>query len=760
MSIKRNYRIWTIIFFILALTNNNFAQTQFPWPVTPLTTSQEITGSFAEFRDTGSADHFHNGTDIPKPDGSPVYSVKDGIVSYIGTVASQGSNAYVRVQNLAYVHIVPNSSLSAGDSVFASETVLGTILSGQGHVHFTNGYVGSEKNSMLMNSGLTPFDDSWPPIIRYVGFYQNNTAQKFTGNKLSGLVDIVVKVDEQNGPPSSRTSRRNNGTYKIGYKILTADRSAVVFEPPNGGVRFQFNTKPSNSHVHRVFSDQLSSTTSHVYIVTNDISRDNYWNTAALPEDKYQVMVFTEDTRNNTDTMYVEVETSDADLIAPAQPVLRFVKEIENGWSVSWFPNTEEDLLGYRLYFSVNNQFWSLFRDERYFTAIQQDTSINQILNRDIYFRLTAVDSAIVPNESIASDVYGMSNGSFTEKLLIVDGFDRAEGGSWQEPNHYFAFTHGQAIISNGFSFDTVTNEAIVDRSIDLSEYKAVVWILGDESTTDETFSSTEQTLIKNYLENGGMLFVSGSEIAWDLDQDNASSGSTPADEQFLHDYLKANYAADDSNILSVSGVSGTIFEGMNFSYGVTPYPEDYPDVITPFGENVIANLKYSSSKIAGIQYEGTFGNSSIPGKLVYLAFPFETISGEDNRKEIIRRVLEFFFLLTSVESKMADKMVLPLEFAILQNYPNPFNSQTTIEYHVPTTSEVTLEIYNTLGQKVCTLVNEITTPGRYKKMWNGFDRSNLPVASGLYLIKINAESINETNRNKFQETRSMILIK
>ena len=51
-----------------------------------------------------------------------------------------------------------------------------------------------------------------------------------------------------------------------------------------------------------------------------------------------------------------------------------------------------------------------------------------------------------------------------------------------------------------------------------MNDYLIVDYILGEESTADETYSSTEQTLISNYLKQGGRLFVSGAEIAWDLD--------------------------------------------------------------------------------------------------------------------------------------------------------------------------------------------------------------------------------------------------
>ncbi|NOZ61799.1 MAG: M23 family metallopeptidase, partial [Calditrichaeota bacterium] len=109
---------------------------QYSWPVTPFNESHGITGTFCEFRDTGTSDHFHNGTDIPKADGSPVYPVIDGTIT---NIVSSGSNAYVRVGRYNYLHIVPNPSLHIGDHVVARQTVLGTIHSGMGHVHFIDG---------------------------------------------------------------------------------------------------------------------------------------------------------------------------------------------------------------------------------------------------------------------------------------------------------------------------------------------------------------------------------------------------------------------------------------------------------------------------------------------------------------------------------------------------------------------------------------------------------------------------------------------
>jgi hypothetical protein len=90
---------------------------------------------------------------------------------------------------------------------------------------------------------------------------------------------------------------------------------------------------------------------------------------------------------------------------------------------------------------------------------------------------------------------------------------------------------------------------------------------------------------------------------------------------------------------------------------------------------------------------------------------------------------------------------LLPKKFELFQNYPNPFNPVTKIKYAIPRSAHVRLEIYNVLGQRISTLVNEDKTPGFYTI---DFDASSL--ASGFYIYRFMA--------NDFHAVKKMIVTK
>lgn len=94
----------------------------------------------------------------------------------------------------------------------------------------------------------------------------------------------------------------------------------------------------------------------------------------------------------------------------------------------------------------------------------------------------------------------------------------------------------------------------------------------------------------------------------------------------------------------------------------------------------------------------------------------------------------------------------LPVAFALEQNYPNPFNPETMIRFALPQQGHVKLQVYNLLGQVVSTLVDRQMEPGFHQVSWNGVVDSGRPAASGVYLLRIDAEN--------FSATRRMLLMK
>ena len=92
---------------------------------------------------------------------------------------------------------------------------------------------------------------------------------------------------------------------------------------------------------------------------------------------------------------------------------------------------------------------------------------------------------------------------------------------------------------------------------------------------------------------------------------------------------------------------------------------------------------------------------------------------------------------VSSDQSSVYSSQFTPIAFALHQNYPNPFNPTTTIQFDLIEAGNVSLNIYNSAGQLVRTLVSGDFVPGAHKVVWDARDNSGQRVASGLYLYMI-----------------------
>lgn len=95
---------------------------------------------------------------------------------------------------------------------------------------------------------------------------------------------------------------------------------------------------------------------------------------------------------------------------------------------------------------------------------------------------------------------------------------------------------------------------------------------------------------------------------------------------------------------------------------------------------------------------------------------------------------------------------VVPREFGLNQNYPNPFNPITQISFRIASPTNVSLRIYNVLGQEVKSLFHGDLPAGNYSLVWDGSDNEGRPAATGVYLYRLEA--------GEFSEVKKMLLLK
>lgn len=490
-----------------------------------------------------------------------------------------------------------------------------------------------------------------------------------------------------------------------------------------------------------------------------------------IRDKKYEVLISTDVDFADTLHFITNIDTNVYRLSTVLDIQTRFYWKVriqdEELWTASWYfttyiPSPPKKVFSWALlpsdiYGSVRLKtnyssevdsflFVYSFNGLSFLDTIYCDTSsmtLNELNPDSCYFmRVAGINGAGI---GPLSEVLAISVSTVEDPVLIVNGFDRQTTGN----SRNFIIQHAKAVLDLGYSLVSATNEAMTDDLLSFPFYSAMIYILGEESTADETFSNAEQDIVENYLKAGGKLFVSGAEIAWDLDH----KGST-SDKAFCHNYLHLAYAQDAPNgatgtYYNVYATGDTIFSDLssfsfdNGTHGT--YNVRYPDVFTPQND-AITFLKYTgcNSGAAGVVYEGIFPGGSAPGKIMVLGFPFETVYPHEKRIGIMREFFQFVEYGLAIDNEIA----IPAKNCIDQNYPNPFNPRTSISFQLSAFCNVDLSIYDMKGSLTEVLFNGNSDVGRYEIMWNA---SN--AATGMYICVMRVDNV-------IVDSRKMLLIK
>ena len=143
---------------------------------------------------------------------------------------------------------------------------------------------------------------------------------------------------------------------------------------------------------------------------------------------------------------------------------------------------------------------------------------------------------------------------------------------------------------------------------------------------------------------------------------------------------------------------------------------------------------------VAGILFDIS-DEIAVEGSGIFASLIFNWIGDEVSEVTVDNiKLMDTNKRLNTLEQLVLEKPIaLPTEFNLAQNYPNPFNPETTIKYALPKSVDVEITIYNILGQKVKTLLNEPQKAGFKKAEWDGTNDYGLKVGSGVYICRLRA---------------------
>ena len=344
-------------------------------------------------------------------------------------------------------------------------------------------------------------------------------------------------------------------------------------------------------------------------------------------------------------------------VVLPEPPRNLYVRNQGGGQvTVSWRPSLTDTtgLLGdaaarYRIYMSDDGTGWG----NGVVVTGTSFTVTGLASGQLIFVRVTATNDG---GESFPTPIAAVrvSSGALAS-VLVVNGYERIDRFMdvtrcdtpeancpnvriWpaQMNDQSYIVQHASAIP---LPFDSAMRGAVDDGDVTLSGYNVVDWIAGLEQTpapipngaTRVALTPAEQSALKLFVGGGHGLFMSGAEVAFDLDQ----TGSL----FFLTGTLRAEYAADDAKSFSVSPTAGGIFSGLlpfSFDDGTHgAYGVAYPDVLTPTnGSKASLNYAGGTGGAAAVEY------AKDCQRLVYFGFPFETIYPAATRQAVMARVM------------------------------------------------------------------------------------------------------------------------
>lgn len=231
---------------------------------------------------------------------------------------------------------------------------------------------------------------------------------------------------------------------------------------------------------------------------------------------------------------------------------------------------------------------------------------------------------------------FGSSYANYETKVIAGNSFD-------------YPYIHGKAFANQGYSFISMSRDALQGDSTHNYEFDIFDLILGKQIQTKigrgtsgirfNTFPKYLRDFIEGYSQNGGNILISGANVATDLWDSHIKDTIA---QNFAKSVLKYEWRTNQaSSTGEVSAAQSPFGFSGNYSFYIKPnehvYSAESPDALEPSGNNAWTIMRYSDNNIsAAVAHKSNYNT-------VVLGFPIETIKDQDNIQQLINSIIKFF---------------------------------------------------------------------------------------------------------------------
>ncbi|MFN0158466.1 MAG: FlgD immunoglobulin-like domain containing protein [Bacteroidota bacterium] len=312
-------------------------------------------------------------------------------------------------------------------------------------------------------------------------------------------------------------------------------------------------------------------------------------------------------------------------------------------------------------------------------------------------------------------------------------------------------------------NFDVVYRDTLQSAIPSYRSYSTLI-LIETSFITPSLLKATQRDSIKAFL-NAGTPSAQKSLVVFGGDFGYAYSraASAQADVVLTSDLMKFLYRIDNGNVTAQRKVVGiAVNTGLQDSMAAGA-ANFYPDGVTVQAGGV-ALFGYAGrgtvDTVGGVGYDGANYNTAVVFQDPRYMIP-SAADAAGGFKRQLSGVLAWIAAAGGVVTDVDENpsaATIPDAYELAQNYPNPFNPTTNIQYALPRAAEVTLKIFNVLGQEVATLVDAVQEAGRFEATWNGRTSNGLTVSSGVYFYQLTVKGSGTTET--FSSMKKMVLMK